>query len=226
MKSENTRFFLRLSYDIDEDTPHFSSVSPLRRSRQTRVENGDASNTSSVEIHSHYGTHVDVPYHFHRQGLKITDLDVNRYHFTNPLLLEIPKEKDQPIRKEDLAYFESVISDKDLLLIKTGFSKYRKDHDRYLSNPYLDINSAHYLTDDFPELRALGIDCVSILNRNFRAIGIEAHRILLGCYDQERYLLLFEDLNLSCIGREVEEVFALPLFVRDADAFPCTVIAR
>lgn len=226
MKSENTRSFLRLSYDMDEDTPHFSSVSPLKRTRHRCIENGDASNTSSVEIHSHYGTHVDVPYHFDHGGLKITDLDVNRYHFANPLLLEISKEEDQPIQRKDLIPFESVISGKDLLLIKTGFSKYRKDRDRYLSNPFVDIDSARYLLDHFPALRALGIDCISILNQKFRAIGIEAHRILLGCYHPERYLLLLEDLNLSCIGRNVEEVFALPLFVRDADAFPCTVIGR
>jgi kynurenine formamidase len=33
-------------------------------------------------------------------------------------------------------------------------------------------------------------------------------------------------MNLDFGRREFQEVLALPLFVKDADAFPCTVFAR
>jgi kynurenine formamidase len=187
---------------------------------------GDENNISSVEIHSHYGTHVDAPYHFDKNGAKITDFDVNHYYFTKPFVVEIPKEEDEPILEEDLKSFEKSISGGDILLIRTGFSRYRQDHDKYLCNPYMDLSAANYLMDHFPELRGLGIDCISILNRKFRPMGIETHRILLGYYDKKKFLLLFEDVNLDFGDRILTEIIALPLFIKDAEAFPCTMIAR
>ena len=218
--------FIRLSYDIDEDSPHFPSARPLERTERSSIEKGDASNMLSVTLYTHYGTHVDAPYHFHKDGLKLTDLDVNHFYFKKPLTIDIPKEEDQPIQQDDLKRFEEEILGKDLLLLRTGFSKYRRDHQKYLSNPYIAVDAAHYLIDRFPELRGLGIDFISALNLKFRPIGIEAHRILLGGSPQKRFLLLFEDLHLDFGDRTLSEVIGLPLFVKDAEAFPCTIIAR
>ena len=226
MRPKHVSPFIRLSYDIDEETPHFPSASPLKRVQRASMERGDENNMITVEIHSHYGTHVDAPYHFNQGGSRITDLDVNDYCFTSPLIVEIPKGEDQPILEEELKKYEETIAGKDILLIRTGFSKYRGDHEKYLCNPYLEIHAARYLIDHFPDLRALGVDCISILNRKFRAIGVEAHRILLGYYDKNKYLLLLEDINLEAVKEDVKEIIALPLFVKDAEAFPCTVIAR
>jgi kynurenine formamidase len=39
-------------------------------------------------------------------------------------------------------------------------------------------------------------------------------------------LLLLEDINLEVVKQNIKEIIALPLFVKDAEAFPCTVIAR
>ena len=217
---------IKLSYDIDEDSPHFPSARPPERIQRSSIGKGDASNSLSVTLYTHYGTHVDAPYHFIQDGLKITDLDVNQFYFKKPLTIDIPKEGDQPIKQEDLERFEKEILGKDLLLLRTGFSKYRHDHGKYLSNPYIAVDAAHYLIDRFPELRGLGIDFISALNLKFRPIGIEAHQILLGGSPQKRFLLLFEDLHLDFGDRTLSEVFGLPLFVKDAEAFPCTIIAR
>jgi arylformamidase len=218
--------FIRLSYDIDENAPRFPTVDPMERAQRASMEKGDPNNTSSIKIHTHYGTHVDAPYHFDKEGLKITDFDVNDFHFKHPVTIDIGGGENQPITPKDIKAFEDVIGDKDLLLIRTGFSRYRKDHQKYLNTPYIDIEAARYIIDQFPKLRGLGIDFVSILNRQWRAIGIEAHRILLGCYKKGRFLFIIEDMNLDFGERELEEVIALPLFVKDADAFPCTVIGR
>ena len=130
MKSKPASPFIRLSYDIDEETPCFPSVTPLRRVQRTSMERGDDNNMITVEIHSHYGTHVDAPYHFNQRGLRITDLDVNHYCFTNPLILEISKGEDQPILEEELRKHEETIAGKDILLIRTGFSTYRGDREK------------------------------------------------------------------------------------------------
>ncbi len=98
--------FIRLSYDIDEDSPHFPSARPLERTERSSIEKGDASNMLSVTLYTHYGTHVDAPYHFHKDGLRLTDLDVNHFYFKKPLTIDIPKEEDQPIRKTILTRFE------------------------------------------------------------------------------------------------------------------------
>lgn len=227
MKSfPKNRPFIRLSYDIDENAPHFPSIDPLEKVQRTSIPKGDANNMSAVKIHAHYGTHVDAPYHFNNEGPQITDFDVNHYYFKNPLTVEIPKEEGQPITQEEIKKFEDAIKGKDLLLIQTGYSRYRENPLKYLNTPYLEVDGAQYLIGHFPGLRALGIDCVSILNPKFRPIGVEAHRILLGYYNPEKFILLLEDLNLNFGHKVLEEVIALPLFIKDVEAFPCTIIAR
>jgi hypothetical protein len=58
-----------------------------------------------------------------QSGGQDTDLDVNDYCFTSPLIVEI--RENQPILKR-LKKYEETIAGKDILLIRTGFQSTRQ----------------------------------------------------------------------------------------------------
>ena len=116
----------------------------------------------------------------------------------------------------------------DLLLIRTGFYKYRKEdiHTYCHKNPYLSPRAAGYLRKHFPTLRAIGIDCISIAYYANRESGRETHKILL---KEDGFkgppVLIIEDLYPPHERNERDELIVSPIFIEGIDSTPCTVIA-
>ena len=118
----NIRF---LSHPYSENTPSYGDRDRVEITSNSSIGNGDTANSSRwLFTNNHIGTHVDVPYHFDPTGKKILDYTPEEWIFHKVALVDIPTEESCLIDGQDLANF-SINSDIELLLIRTGYEKYR-----------------------------------------------------------------------------------------------------
>lgn len=219
--------FIRLSYNLTEDFPPLCpNPNRLIIKHLDRISEGKRSNRFSIQITSHLGTHIDSPYHFNINGKRIVDFSVENYVFDKPVVIDINKNDEEFISRSDLIPYIEKIAKCDLLMLRTGFSKYRfTDPMRYARrNPGISKDVAEYLVENFSNIRALAIDAISIEFEGNFAHEFKAHKIFLG--DNTHPILLIEDVNLDFDFSGLLRVVALPLFIDKVDGSPCTVIAE
>jgi arylformamidase len=212
-----------LSYHLDESSPLAPGTPTMSRTPRSSIASGDVSNLVDVFLCNHSGTHVDAPRHFTAEGACITDFDVNEFRFRRPLLLDLPVPQELLVQPEHLRPHETAIRRCDLLLLRTGFSSLRRtDPERYrLHGPGLSEAAAQYIVQSFRELRAIGLDSISLASMDHLDEGIRAHQVLLG---SARRFLIIEDLNLDFDLSRLVEVMVLPFMISGIDGSPCTVV--
>jgi kynurenine formamidase len=217
-----------LSYILTGSTPAWPGNPPLSIDPYSGISRGDTANTSMVHFHNHCGTHFDAPNHYIADGPKINELPPSTFIYERPLLLDIPREDREKIGDADLQPYADRIARCDLLMIRTGFSKYRSaDPGRYSAEgPALGSSGAEYLVSNFENLKAVAVDFVSIASYRDQEDGNLTHRILLGGR-RGHFICAIEDVNLSCVdGRSLKRVFALPFLVEGIDSAPVTMVAE
>ncbi|GBC68646.1 Kynurenine formamidase [archaeon HR01] len=215
--------WIYLSHPLSENTPSYAGGPGLTIKPHRQIVRGDSSNSYIVTLLNHLGTHVDAPNHFSVTGRSISSYRPEELFFTSPALVDIPKRSGELLSRSELSSYERVIAGADLLLVRTGFQRYRvEEPERYASlGPCLSAEAAHYLAG-FPGLRAVGFDMISISSPLHRDEGRAAHRVLL----VERGILIVEDMDLMGKPRELKRVVVAPLMIEGVDSAPCTVLAE
>ena len=216
--------YIKLSYNISGDTPLYHGTPPVVIEKVKEISKGNSCNTYLITLLNHVGTHVDTPKHFFNLGRAISEYSIEELVFQKPLIVDCPKKINEVIEIDDIASLMSS-TDADILLIRTGFYKYRKKDIYCYKNPYLSPRAAEYLRENFSTLKAIGIDCISISSYGKRDMGKKAHKILLkkdgfkGCP-----VLIIEDLYLPYEIKKLDELIVSPVFIKGIDSAPCTVI--
>lgn len=218
--------YLLLSHPYSADTPMCEGLPPVGIRQISDVSQGDVSNVFVVELCNHAGTHMDAPNHFNPAGMKIGQLGIESFIFSRPLCLEIPKGDAELVDAADLRPHAERIRECDLLLLQTGYGAVRTIHpERYRTrSPGLSREVALYITQEFPDLGAIGVDTISMACPEHLEEGLDAHRILFA--DPGRVILLIEDLRLEGDLSALETVWAIPLLIEGVDSAPCTVIGK
>ncbi|PKN76417.1 MAG: cyclase [Deltaproteobacteria bacterium HGW-Deltaproteobacteria-10] len=222
--NKSMKRYVRLSYAITEETPLYPGTQPTVIEQVRVIKKGDSCNTLFISLSNHAGTHVDAPRHFWDSGKSIDGYSANELIFRKPRIFDCPKGINEVIDLDDVRKLPDK-QDTDLIIIKTGFSSFREnDQAAYCSqNPCLTPDAARWLKNNFPLLRAVGIDCISIASTARRDMGRETHRILLG-EESGKPLLILEDIFIPAESENLQEVIVAPLFIGDGDGAPCTVI--
>lgn len=217
-----------LSYPLKKGDPTWPGNPTLDITQHKTIETGASANTCTIHLFDHYGTHFDAPFHFNPKGPAIASLPLDRFLFDSPLLLDIPKLAGEKLEPEDLIPYEDRIASCDLLLIRTGFWKLRiAAPDVYEQNgPGVSSRTARYLMDHFTDLKAIGLDFVSLASFSDPADGNLAHRYMLGTF-HPHFICIIEDINLSAYPLEgVQRVGAMPLLIEGTDSCPVTMWAE
>ena len=216
--------YLELSHRLSVDAPLPPGVPPMQVRHHYSMERGDVSNLFVLQLSNHSGTHVDAPWHFVASGLRICDFALEEFVFMRPLCLDVPLGDGQMFESTHLRPHAGRIAECDLLLLRTGYTRMRRtDPQRYaLHSPGMSAEGARYIAENFPRLRALGLDTVSLAAMQHLEEGLEAHRILFR--GEGRRFLIIEDMNLDWDLLQLQHVMALPLFVEGVDSSPCTVM--
>ncbi|MEK3708240.1 cyclase family protein [Paenibacillus sp. FSL R7-0198] len=217
-----------LSYPLSVNTPVYKDNPPVEIQQQSSIDQGDLYNQFIITSLDHNGTHIDGPWHFNPQGLKISEIPIDYFIFTHPTILDIPKGDDELITKADLEPYEHQIAGSDLLLIRTGFGNFRSsDPVRYSDhNPGFAADAASYLMV-FDSLRAVGMDMISSGSVIHVDEAITFHKIMLGKGRVDgKFILLIEDMNLNHDLSGIEKVYAVPLYIEGVDSSFSTVFTE
>ena len=216
---------IRLSYDIEPGMPLYPETPRTTVKNVRSIAAGDACNTLMATLSNHAGTHIDGPKHFWNTGRPITGYSLDELIFNNVAIADCPKKAAAAIEIRDLLSLRRS-PDADICLLRTNFSAHRTKNGALYSNknPYLSAEAAMWLRGEFPGLRAVGIDCISISSRADRDEGKKVHKIILKKNGDGRSpILIVEDMFIPRRPGRIARIIVFPIFIKGADSAPCTV---
>ena len=192
-------------------TPQFISWSNLKE---------DGYNLELLFLSSHTGTHLDAPFHFIKNGIKIDQISLGRL-MGKAILIKIKKSKNSPITKSDIIQFEKKngsIPDKSSVFFFTDWQKNLKKDNYFTENPGLALSAATYLAQKKTNL--VGIDSPSIDLGKDESFSV--HHVL-----SKNDILIVENLaNLNKIKSNEFDFTILPLKLKDATGSPVRAVAH
>jgi kynurenine formamidase len=220
--------YILLSYQINEDTPVHKSLPMPGIIPYSQISKGDDFNSVIISIHNHTGTHIDAPKHFLDDGKLISEYHLDELVFKKPVMVDCLKRDGLLIIPENLQHASQMLKNSDCLLLHTGFGQYRSE-ERYLTfNPGIASETIQWIREEYPNIRCIGIDSVSISSFQHRNDGVEAHKVAFRIQKGlGEPLLLIEDMNLSTLSNSIlKSIIVLPWQVSGIDGAPCTVLAE
>ncbi len=216
-----------LSYSLDANTPHYGGASQgLLVDGIKRIDRGDTANVQQWTLQNHAGTHIDAPRHFFEQGASADSYPAGFWVCREVAIVECLLPEGRLLAPSDVE--GRIARDAECVLIKTGYGL-RRHLPEYINDaPGLSPELCTYLRREYPDLRFVGFDFISVTRLGDRPAGRAAHRILLDPEAPGSPLLPIEDMDLSSIsvGRRVRRMVISPLRVAGADGAPVTIVAE
>jgi len=93
-----------------------------------------------------------------------------------------------------------------------------------MKGPGIDPSLGILLRKEYPSIRAIGFDWISLSSYTNRELGREAHRIFLDPRKEGNPILVIEDMFLPWNMENLKQVLVAPLRVDGIDSSPCTII--
>jgi arylformamidase len=210
---------LDLTLTISLSIPNFPGSPPPQFISWSTIKD-EGFNLELLFLSSHTGTHLDAPYHFAKNGIKIHQIPISRL-IREGILIKIKKSKDQSITKQDLINFEKKngkIPNFSSIIFFTNWQKNLNKKFYFTNNPGLSKSAISYLVSK--KINLIGIDSPSI------DLGIDklfsAHKILA-----TNNVLIVENLsNLEKIPTLRFNFIILPLKLKDATGSPVRAVAN
>ncbi|TLX82544.1 MAG: cyclase family protein [Thaumarchaeota archaeon] len=209
---------LDLTLEISTKLPSFPG-SPQPRFISWATNEDDGYNLELIFLSSHSGTHIDAPFHFIENGLKIDKIPLKRL-VTDAVLCRIKKGADKAITKQDIIEFENKhgkLQPNSTLIFATGWHKNLLKKYYFTKNPGLSIFAAKYLVKK--KISLVGIDSPSI------DLGLDS-RFLVHHQLLDNGILILENLcNLEKISGVHFKLVVLPLKLKGATGSPVRAVA-
>jgi arylformamidase len=211
-----------LSHPLSGDTPSYANRDSVNIVPKSRIEDGETANTSTWELtNNHIGTHVDVPKHFYDNGKTLTDIKPEEWIFEPVTLIDIPCETARLIKTDDLKA-ANISPDAEFLIIRTGFEQQRQEDTYWNYYPGISSEACEFLRSNFPNIRGVGFDFISLTSPVNKEEGKKAHRVLLR-EDMGSFVFIVEDMKLSHLHTCPSKLLISPLLVEKGNGGPVTV---
>jgi len=209
---------LDLTLTISNSIPSFPG-SPKPQFLSWSNIHDDGYNLELLFLSSHTGTHMDAPFHFVKDGIKIDQIPVDRLAGTG-LLINIPKPKNSAISVSDICSFEkqfAKIPNYSSVFFYTGWQKNLKNKNYFLENPGLNKSAARYLTSK--KVNLVGIDSPSI------DLGKDKSFSVHHTFSKNNVLIVENLANLQKIQATEFNFTILPLKLKGATGSPVRAVA-
>jgi len=215
--------YIYLSHFLTPNTPTYGNRDKFSIQENSSISKGDTANSFSISFSTnHMGTHIDLPKHFYDDGKTLNDFEPRYWFYSTISIVDIPKNKGELIIPKDFLNLQ-INKESDILLIRTGFEKYRNEKIYWEENPGVDPSVADYLREKFPGITTIGFDFISLTSFQHRELGKEAHRKFLD--GKDNFITIIEDMHLADIKSYPKELVISPLLISGIDSCPVTVIA-
>lgn len=185
-------------------------------------EGEDKFRVMKMSMHAGIGTHMDAPSHCFPSGQCIHDFDINELCMPC-VVIDIASKchEHYSLSPEDIAEFESkygTINKGSCVMVKTGWSKFWEDRDKYRNNhlfPSVSPETAKHLL--MRGVSALGIDTLS---PDRPQDGFKVHQIFLGAGK----ILIENVTNLDNMPPFDSFVMVLPIKVKNGTEAPVRLV--
>ena len=174
------------------------------------------------EMENHWGTHIDFPRHFFEEGKNMGDYPVESFLFKSPHVVNVHLKPGELLCCGD--WLETINPQADILLFQSGWGAHREKDIYSLENPGVHPDVGFFLREKYPNIRAIGIDWISISSYKKREIGRTAHKAFLDPEGCNEPILIIEDMDLRRDLSGLLSLGALPLRMDGVDSAPCTIV--
>jgi kynurenine formamidase len=172
-------------------------------------------NITQLVMSTHFGTHLDAPFHFFDEGRTVEKVDPGRGFGPAWVLNFADKGPKAEITRAELRRHEAKITKGARLIIRTGWDKVFPDERYFTDYPGLPPDACVYLAER--GIACLALDMPSVYGVDYVAV----HHTLL-----RAEVLIVEGLTrLETLRSERVFFVALPLRIRGRDGSPCRAIA-
>ena len=213
-----------LSYSLNSETYGYGNGDRFELNQIRSMCCGDTSNNSEFKMPTHFGTHIDYPFHFDSHGKTSSDYIANDFIFTSIKIIEVVGEVDDYIIKNKNLRIDKIDSTVDFLIVKTGFT-YKRNTNEYWEKGFgFHPETANYLKHNFPNIKCIGFDLISLNSYKNRPLGRISHKAFL----KENDILIVEEMDLRNISENsiIKQLIIAPLQLEQADGAPCTILAQ
>ena len=200
-----------ISLDLSPDTVRWVTAPPLEFHERRRISRGDSANASAVTMSVHSGTHLDAPFHFLPDGVKIDALPLDL--FMGPALVH-EVEADRYITDEHVKALE--LRGETRVLFKTRNSELLK---KSAYDPdFVAFSEEAARTLVTRGVKLVGLDYLSVAHADEQ---VPVHRAFL-----DHGVVLLEGVDLSAIVPGRYELICFPLRLHGSDGAPCRAVLR
>lgn len=215
---------IQLSFPMSVESPVPPAIRPLEVTPRYQIRNGGDANVYRLAFDNHSNTHVDAPAHVVEGGLCIEDFTWRDLIYLHPAIIDLSLPDEAVVQPEDLAPHLPVLREADILLVRFGYGRVRREQpERYINRcPGFGVAAAEYLRAHLPALRAIGLDVPSLACIAHLSETMGAHHVLL--QGAERRFLIIEDMDLEADLGGLVQVLVVPWLVTGVDSVPCAVL--
>lgn len=202
-----------ITLTITRDLVVWPDDPPVEITHTDRIADGSLANMSRINMGVHTGTHVDAPYHFIDDGIKVDELEIDLLT-GRAYVLHLPDDLNL-ITKETIEN-SSIPPRTKRVLFRTRNSQRWLDGNNTFDPNYvaLDEEAAALLIKRGVKL--VGVDYLSVAPYEDVA---PTHNVLL-----ENGIVVVEGLDLSAVQQGRYTLYCLPLKIGGADGAPARAI--
>lgn len=197
-----------LTMQMDGTTPVFPG-DPEPKFKQSATIGKNGWNEKKLEFGSHFGTHIDAPYHMLVDGKKLDEYPIG-YFFGKAFVANATRQNAKNEISADIRNAKNA----DFIFFCTGHSKKAHGKNYFENNPVIPKLLAEELVRR--KTKIIGIDSFTPDNPPY-----EIHKLLFS-----KNILIVENLvNLERLKGKEFDCAILPLKITGADGAPCRVVA-
>lgn len=196
-----------ISMELSNGTPEWPGDMPFSYELSVTKEQSGSVNVGKLQSSTHIGTHVDAPFHYDDQGIKIDELPLEIY-MSKAQVVDVSGLST--IRGADMAPLEEGVT---TLLLKTASWKDRSQFPE--TWPVFDESIAEWMAGNGVKL--LGVDVPSVDPETSKELPM--HQAM---NRNQRFIL--EGIVLDDVAEGVYRLAALPLKIKGAEGSPVRAI--
>lgn len=202
-----------ISLTITPEIPVWPGDIPVWLERVKKLEEGASDNNSQMKMGVHTGTHIDSPYHFVKNGIKIDELPIET--MIGPCqVVQMGKEVNL-ITAEEIKK-SSYRADIPRIIFKTRNEEYWVKKFKEFQTDFVgvSVDGAELLVKD--GMKFVGVDYLSVAPYGF---GKVVHDVLL-----KAGLILLEGVDLTGVPEGVYTLYCLPIKLGATEGAPARAI--
>ena len=196
-----------ISMELKTGAPQWPGDRPFYYGLSVTKEQSGSVNVGELETSTHMGTHIDAPFHYDDEGLKIDELPLDVY-LSKAQVMDVTGLKK--IARNDLKKIEPGVS---TVLLKSCMWKDRTVFPG--SWPVFDPSIAEWMREN--GIRLLGVDVPSVDQETSKELPM--HQAM---NSNGRFIL--EGIVLDNVEEGVYQLAALPLKIQGAEGSPVRAV--